>query len=508
MENQHQKCKGVTIKGKPCNKFPLAGEEYCEKHHPKYKYKRWFRNAIIAQISSIVAIILFIIGRCDDKQTIEILKSEFERHSLADRILTSQYNPINLTNLLNEVLNLMNNDPDFKKTISIDTSGIGISTGNLVYNQNIKIDFNNVEDSLEFIKFLNRGYKNFSFNKEMYKVFYILKNGNVIDSIKNIDFNVERKFPHIPFINLSTISPTKEFLCTSLLDIQIDSITNNSIYLSNSKQNSTFKIKLQYDVIDKVFSFDQINDITFNNKSPFYSIDQEISYFEFLQSLISNARINIRNALTAESILTTENFIPKNIDSRQSFNNINNKLTLLHQLEKIEDSWGIKFQKSEISNLEYEYLKIISQSERLGSEVTQYPFSIKLPKTDVNKIKKIMNQQSKSNHNLICNANRITLLDEKLILGQLVIFIPPSYISYKYKDSYVNINFSPIDIKNKIILKYTELSEKYGPGSTIYYDPYILSQDSTAIIVNDIEILPECFEYFKDYEGSYFNRYK
>jgi hypothetical protein len=339
MEDIGNKCKGTTRKSKPCNSYPLKGEEYCAKHHPTIKYKQWFKNAIFANITQFaLAIGLFFLGQYLGKKSIETVKEDFKRHSLAERMLDSQYNLAKLPDLYLEAINLMNNDPNFKKQFYIDSKGMAIKTGLLTYGKDYKIDFKSKGAADEFDEYINSGRKSIQLNSEDYNYVSIMKGGNVVDSFSNVSFEVGRDFPMLPIINISTEDPTGEYLCTSFIDLQIDSIVGHQMYLSNLHQNNTCKVTLQYDYENDIVSFDQLTGIQFDNKSPFYSIDQEISYYEFLKALYLNARLRIRNAITGDSIKTTDHFIPVNMDLGRTHKSIDDRLLMLREKKKQQSS--------------------------------------------------------------------------------------------------------------------------------------------------------------------------
>ena len=508
MEKDAKKCKGITKKGKPCNKYALVNEEYCEKHHPAYLYKRRFNRLLITNAGLIVSILIFVITTCEDRKAIRDLKSEIKTHSFAERIMSNQYNPIKLQEYLEEFYNLMNIDLNFKKAFYIDSKGLGIITEDLIYNDNFIVEFWDPKDTVEFNKFIMGGSKNYFFDKERYKSAYILKEGNVVDSIKNSSFTLARNFPSFPMINLTTIDPTNEFISANLLDIQIDSVINSIIYMSNEHQNCTFKASLKYDLVNKEASFDQLRDLRFDSTSSFYSIEQEISYYEFLHALLSNAKIRIRNATTGDSIFTSEPFLPFNIDGGESFANIINKLNLLNNFKKLENRYGVNFQRSNITKQEFEFLYVLSYSETRGSQVTVYPFQIKLPYEEGEKIIALKKEIASENHNIFCNSNSKTFLGEVINLGQIVIKIPPSLLSYENENGFILINFTPLNSDNKVLFNYTELSKSLRPGNTLYYDPNISRSDQSAIIVKNLEISPDCLSNIEKYEGTYFDSYK
>lgn len=509
MDNQSKKCKGITKKGKPCNKFPLVGEEYCERHHPIKSLKRKIKILTVTFSGIIIMLLLFILGQYLSYKSTESIKSEYKKHSFAERIISNQYNPIKLQEYLEEFFNLMNADPNFKKTFFVDSHGISIQAQDLLYNENFRIDFSDTDTRANFEKFVGSGQRSFLLEKGKYKCFYILKDGGVIDSVKNKTFAIGRNFPIFPMINISTVGPTGEYLCTNLLDIQIDSIANNNIYMSNIYQNSTFKVKLSYDLIKKTAKFDQIKDINFDSESVFYSIDQEISYYNFWHALLSNAKIRIRNAATGDSILTSEHFVPSNIDGGQSFENVINKLSFLNNLKIVENRWGKSFSSSNITSIEFEYLKAISDSYRNGSEVTEYPFKFSLPEVEARKIIDRKNEISKRTLKIICNKYSIILLGEFLQLGQLQIIIPPSSISHKNQNDYVLFQIAPKNRNENIIFKFPEISKDTRPGNTIYGDTHMIWKndkifvDSTAVIVKDLILDQESWYSTKPYEGKY-----
>jgi hypothetical protein len=500
MQEQQKKCKGTTKKGKPCEKPPLTGEDYCEKHHPTKKLQRKLWKSIVLNIGLFLTIIFFICNRyLSDKstkniqvqisQTGDTLKENIRQHSLAERILDSQYNPVKLGTLMQEVLNLMNNDPNFKKTFHIDSKGINLQIDNSVYGKDFTINFTKENAKRAFEEFLKGGKKSLTINDNDYDFFYVLKNGEVVDSFKNETFNLARDFPELPFVNISTVDPTGDYLCTSILNIQIDSMAGEYIYISNSNQNIPFKILLKYNVREGTTEFNQLEDIFFDSKSSFYSIHQEISYYEFLLALLSNARIRIRNAITGDSILTTEHFLPVNIDIGGSSENINNKLSILRTLKKVQDIWGIIFTRSDITKEEFMYLKGITHSYENGSEVTSYPFKFTLPKDEAKKIIDRKANIGNASYRIICNKNIINLLDRKLPLGRLVIILPPSHLEYHFQNNFVAFSVSPIKKGDVVIYKFADLSGFTKPSNIIDSEIIRPNQDKNFIsFVKNIKI--------------------
>ena len=263
MSDQPKKCKGIRRDGKPCEKYPLVGEDYCEKHHPtrvlRRKLKRWKVTNGVTILGLILMIAFFAWDRyCSDRSTEQIqehvddktalLQDDFRQHSLAERILDSQYSPLKVTKLMEEVLNLMNNDPDFKKRFYIDGRGIGVQIEG-VYGKDFTMDFTREEAENAFGLFIEGGKKSLTVSHSDYSFFYILKNGAVVDSFSNETFHLVRDFPQLPRLNISTVDPTGEYLCTSRLNIQVDSIAGTYMYLSNDSENTPFRIRLRYDLI-------------------------------------------------------------------------------------------------------------------------------------------------------------------------------------------------------------------------------------------------------------------
>ncbi|MDH4222936.1 MAG: hypothetical protein OEV55_05280, partial [candidate division Zixibacteria bacterium] len=283
--------------------------------------------------------------------------------------------------------------------------------------------------------------------------------------------------------------PTREYLCTSMLNIQIDSMAGEYMYISNISQNVTFKILLKYNLIEGTTEFNQLEDISFDQESPFYSIDQEISYYEFFLALLSNARIRIRDAITGDSILTTEHFLPVNIDIGGSSENINNKLSILRTLKKVQDIWGIIFTRSDITKEEFMHLKGITHSYENGSEVTRYPFKFTLPKDEAKEIIDRKANIEKDSYKIICNKNSVNLLDRGLSLGRLVIILPPSHLEYHFQNNTVTFSVSPIKKTDVVIYKYTDLSGFSKPSNMIHNEIIRPNQDKNFMsFVKDIKI--------------------
>ncbi len=487
MENSENRCKGTTKKGKACNSHPLKGEEYCAKHHPSIKYKRWLEKSIIANIAQFAfAICLFFYGQYLGKKSTESIKQDIRQHSLAERILDSQYNLAELLDLIKETINLMNNDPSFKKTFYIDSKGIGIKTGLLIYGKDYNVDFSDSAAEREFQDYLNSGRKILLLDSKDYRYFYINKEGSKIDSFANASVEISRNFPTLPILNISTIDPTGEYLCASFVDIQIDSILGQVMYLSNSNQDITFKIKIQYDLKMDIGSFDQLEDMQFDNSSSFYSIDQEISYYKFLKALYSNARIRIRNAITGDSIKTTDHYLPVNMDGYRSYVSITNKLILLNELAMVQDRWGLAFNRSDITELELAYLRGIENSLTTASELTKAPLVFTLPRAEADKL--IINRGNIGNRKtkIICDLNSIVLLDRVLPLDRMVIDLPPSNMVMKNDNDVSKILLTPRNKGDKIIYKFTDLERTGRPGNIIYGEYSPLKSDSTVIFVKGL----------------------
>lgn len=506
MQDQRNKCKGTRKDGKPCEKFPLIGEDFCEKHHPTKILRRKLKRSVAINLGLVLMIILFIWDRySSNKSTKSIqtqmsqseisLKEDFRQHSLGERILDSQYNPPKLTELLKEVMNLMNNDPDFKKKFFIDSRGVRIQTDKLVYGKDFRINFRISKAEKAFDEFLRSGRKSLTIHENDYDFFYVLRKGEVVDLFRNKTFDLGRDFPQLPPLNISTIDPTGEYLCTSILNIQVDSIVSEYVYISNGAQNSPFKISLTYNLIKGTAQFDQLKDIYFNEESPFYSVDQEISYYEFWLALLSNARVRIRNAVTGDSILTTEHFLPVNILPGESHKSINTKLSVLRTLKRIQNIWGITFSESNMNKEEFAYLRAIAFSFDNGAELVKYPFKFTLPEDEAKKIIDRKANIQKGQYRIICNKNSINLLDQKLLLGRLVIVLPPSQLTYEIQEGVVVFSVSPIKKEETVVYKFTDLSGLSRPSDIIYSEIIPPGQDQSFIsFVNSIEMSLDSWE--------------
>ena len=510
MQDQRNKCKGTTKDGKPCEKFPLIGEDYCEKHNPTKILKRKLKRSVAINCFTILGLIIMIVffiwdRYLSNKSTEDLhahidqetmsLQKDFRVHSLAERILDSKYNPPKLMNLLQEVFNLMNNDPDFRKRFHIDSRGVGIKTEKLVYGKDFRIDFkiSKVEEAFE--EFLISGKRSFKIHKNDYDFFYVLKKGEIVDSFRNETFALGRDFPELPPLNISTVDPTGEYLCTSILNIQVDSIVSEYVYISNGVQNSPFKISLRYNLIKGTAQFDQLKDIYFNEDSPFYSVDQEISYYEFWLALLSNARVRIRDAVTGDSILTTEHFLPVNLLPGESHKSINNRLSVLRTLKRIQNIWGIAFSKSNMNREEFAYLRAIAYSFDNGAELTKYPFKFTLPEDEAKKIIDRKANIEKGQYRIICDKNSINLLDEKLFLGRLVIILPPSHLTYKAENNFVTFSVSPIKKADTVVYKFTDLSGFAKPSDIIHSEIIPPGYDENFLsFVNGIEVSLDSWE--------------
>lgn len=499
MINNQVKCKGTTKKGEPCNKFPLVGEEYCERHHPKKKLNRSYKkcktlNKVVI-FGWLLTIILFLASHYFSSESTKTIRQGFKKHSLAERILAGQYNPMISLENLKEVLNLMNNDPGFKKRIYIDGDNISLQTRNLIYNKDIRIDFINENAERRFEQFLTRGYKDVKISKTDYSWIYILRNEEVYDSFKNKTIEIGRDYPILPPLNISTIDPTEEYICSGLMDIQIDSIVENLIYMSNTHQTNTCKFSFQYDPISRIAGFDQLRDLYFDFNSPYYSVDQEISYNRLVLSLISNARLRIRNATTGDSILTTDPFIPVNIDAGESFKSINTHLSFLNILKIIQDYLGIVFKRSDITAEESDILKCIAYSFNNGAQIMSAPLNFTLPEIEAKKIIGNISSIEKGNYTIICNQNNINILDEYLQLGRIVIQVPPSKITYKYQEDLISFSISPFNSQDCIYYKFTDLTGLTRPKDIIYNKSVLSNKKDNAIcFVKNLNILDESWK--------------
>jgi hypothetical protein len=496
-----RKCKGVTKKGKPCNKYPSAGDDFCDKHHPAKKYKRWLKGSIILNIIQFAfAILLFLIGQYNGNRSDESIKEEVRKNSVADRILKNQYNPAKLSEIFNEILNLMNNDPEFRKTFFIDNKGIGIETQPMVYGKDFRIDFNENASS-KFQDFMNSGRKSITINAKDYKYYYTLKNGEAIDSFCNSTFTYSRNFPVFPVINISTLNPTGEYLCTNPLNIQIDSILGHMMYMSNINQNNTFKIRLRYDYDKDIASFDQLKDIYFDFNSSFYSIDQEISYYEFLNALFHNACILIRNGLTGDTIKITEPYLPVNMDGDQTITSLNNKIAILEELKIIQNRWQVNFNRSNINEEELAYINCIRHSLYTCSEITEYPFKVTIPKDDADRIVGNRSLFEKSIHKIICNYNRVSILGKEIQLGRLAVEIPPAKMTFSRKGNKVFLEFNPINNNEMILFEFTDIKDSNNPAGIIYGDYSPLNDDPSIYFVKEIQIQPESWRNTKAHKS-------
>jgi hypothetical protein len=492
MANNINKCKGKTKKGKPCNKPPLKGEEYCEIHHPS----KLLRKLQISKVLNLLLFLgiplsLFICDRVHTDKSTQVLREDIRRNTLADRALNTQYNPPKMLEILIETINLMNNDPDFPKSFYIDSKGIGIKTDLLLYGKDYEIDFKDKTADEKFEDYLNSGRRNILIDSNEYNYVFFYKNGSKIDSFSNATFEISRNFPLLPIINVSTVDPTAEYLCASFMDIQIDSVKQHEMYLSNWHQNNTFKIRLKYDLEKDIGSFDQIEDIQFDSNSTFYSINQELSYYKFLKAIYSNARIRIRNAITGDSIKTTEPFLPVNMDLGRTHDGINNRLFLLSALAEVQDRWGVVFQRSNITELELAYLGVIQNSLTTASELIEYPFIFKLPKDEAEKLIAKKAKIDNENVKIICNKNSVDILDKRLPLDRLVIDVPPSNLVINSHENYSVLELTPNKSSDIIVYKFVDLEKTIRPGNIIYGNYSPLNGDSSVIFVDSLEFYPE-----------------
>lgn len=384
--------------------------------------------------------------------------------------------------LFEEFFELMNNDPSFRKELFVTNNDAMLKMTKLSYNEDFRIDFRGRDEQRAFESFIRGGQKSYALDSSHYNYFYMLKGQNVVDSLHSHNIQFSRDFPIIPPLNISTIEPTREYLCTNMLNVQIDSIMTNRIYLSNESQNSTFKVRLQYDLKSNLVSFDQIEDIYFDNSSTFYSIDLEISYHEFMFALIKNARIRIRNAFTAEEIHTSDPFIPHNIDAGRSYDNIQNKLEILTILRKIQSHWGVYFSNSNISSTEKGYLGAIRNSFVNCSRITSYPFKFSLNRKEASKIIKKENIIKQRDYQIVCDNYQITLLEKQINLGEVVISLPPSNMIFKYIDESVLFELKPLNKNDSIVYDFTDLRSSVRPDF-IFHTYYAFPNDSKKYAV-------------------------
>jgi hypothetical protein len=488
MGEDQKRCIGKTKMGKACNKFPIKGEEYCEKHNPGSRIKRSLRNSKnLNWIQFAINIFLGLLAIYFANKSEQRLTAEFKRNSFAERILSNQYNPSKLVDNFREFYNLMNNDPGFKKNIVIDDKGVGIAAENLIYNENFKVAFkkNNPNPYDEFVK---SGKRIFTINNDDYTYAYIIKNGVVADSFCGSRFTISRNFPTFPKVNISTLYPTGEYYCTSNLDIQVDSLINQTMYMSNWNQNSTFKIILSYDSANNIVSYDQMKGISFDEKSVFYSIDQEISYYEFLKALYSNAMIVLKDANTGDTIHISEPYLPINMDGGRTINSINNKLQILYELKIVENKWRINFTRSDIDEEELYYLMGINYSMSTCATISRLPLEISIPNIDKNK--NVLNVRvMKNNENtIVCDSNVIRILDNSINLGRLVVKAPPSDVKIRKSGDRLILSITPLARDENILFEFVDLKDSPYPDGIIYGLGLTYSKNPNLFYLRGIEI--------------------
>lgn len=330
--NEQVRCSGITKKGEPCKRLVTPPEKFCNQHNPKTLNRklRHRANIIVAQWFGILSLL---IGLYCNYQSEERITDEFRKHSLAERTLASQYNPAKAQQVFEEFVNLLNNDPSIRKGFYIDGSSKVPQISIQLLGRDFRVHFIDTLREQLFDRFLLGGNRTFTLLKEDYESFYVIKNDLVIDSFSNTNIKFARDFPIFPPVKVSTIDPTGEYLCTSMLDVQIDSVIDNVLYLSNSAQNNTFRIRLTYDIERASFAFNQLSDISFDSNSSFYTVDQEISYCHFMMALARNAKVVIRHAITGDEIFVSSPFIPHNIDSGRSFESFQIRLSILNSLK-------------------------------------------------------------------------------------------------------------------------------------------------------------------------------
>ncbi|MCP4651374.1 MAG: hypothetical protein GY853_15015 [PVC group bacterium] len=330
MNEPKKKCKGKTKRGDECNKYPLMGEEFCELHHPVKRLKRKIVKCHSTYITIIVAILIFLIQDYTGKENLFEIKGSIQKHSFAERLLSNKNNPFKMADLTKEFANLVNNDPYFDRRFVFEGNEIDLVT-NLQYDKDFRIVFKNQNKKSEFEKFVKGGQRKISIKGKDYTTLYLYKDGEIVDSLMNRPFDLKREFPTLPIVNISTINPTEDYICASNLHFNVDSIVDQNLFISNYSQESTLKISLTFDLINKVFDFDMINGIGFDPNSLFYSIDQEISYYKLLKALCKNAKIRIRDGIAGNIIYTSDPFIPSNLDLYESITKITGKINALEK---------------------------------------------------------------------------------------------------------------------------------------------------------------------------------
>jgi hypothetical protein len=155
----------------------------------------------------------------------------------------------------------------------------------------------------------------------------------------------------------------------------------------------------------------------------------------------------------------------------------------------VQDTWGIVFNRSDITKDEFMYLKVISYSYDNGSEVTKCPFKFTLPKNEAKKIIDRKANIEKGSYKIICNNNSINLLDRKLPLGRLVVLLPPSRLAYRFQGNFVTFSVVPAKKEDIIVYKFTDLSGSTKPSNIIHSEIIGPNQNKSFIsLVKDITI--------------------
>jgi hypothetical protein len=170
------------------------------------------------------------------------------------------------------------------------------------------------------------------FSEEEFKKFKVFIGQNITDSAKEGKAISGEAFAALPPIKLMTKHPDREYSCFDYILFKVRQIKNGFIYLDNKEQDRAVVVELIFnpETKDGQFSPDFFK---VNRNAKNYDIDHEISLYEFKKSLIANAKLVFIDLSNNSIISETHNFVPVNIDSDKSLENMDKAITLLNNVK-------------------------------------------------------------------------------------------------------------------------------------------------------------------------------